>query len=90
MANSLLTAGASNDASASSASKGQTVAKDTRIFMYRAGESRLFNAAEEIPPGEGWVDHPDKVALVTLEEAPKAKRGPGRPRKLEAPEEGDE
>lgn len=59
MANSLITGGAS--ASPVSPSEATTTEKDTRIFMYRDGESRLFDSAEQIPAGEGWVDHPDKV-----------------------------
>lgn len=72
MANSLLTAGASNDASATSASES---AKDTRVFMYRQGEARMFNSPEEVPPGEGWVDHPDKVAPAPEQKRKQRKEG---------------
>lgn len=29
--------------------------------MYRDGESRTFDHPDDVPKGEGWVDHPDKV-----------------------------
>lgn len=44
--------------------------KDTRVFMYRKGESRLFDSLDEVPRGEGWVDHPDKVADLSEPESP--------------------
>jgi hypothetical protein len=35
--------------------------KDTRVYMFRADETRLFGSSADVPEGEGWVDHPDKV-----------------------------
>ncbi len=34
-----------------------------KVWMYRRGESRLFDDYSEIPEGEGWVDSPAKVDL---------------------------
>lgn len=31
---------------------------DTRVFMYRKGEAKLFASPAEIPAGEGWQDTP--------------------------------
>lgn len=59
--------------------------KDTRVCMYRDGEARIFNSPEEIPPNEGWVDHPDKVQAQQP-----AKRGPGRPRKSPEMKDGED
>ena len=30
-------------------------------WMYREGESRLFQHPDDVPAGEGWVDSPVKV-----------------------------
>lgn len=35
---------------------------DRRVWMYRAGESRLFDSCEAVPAGEGWQDHPVPVS----------------------------
>lgn len=78
MANSLITAGEASASPASTQGARMSEPKDTRVFMYREGEARMFNSPDEVPKGEGWVDHPDKV------QAQPPKRGPGRPRKEEA------
>jgi hypothetical protein len=76
MANSLITAGADNRPGHSDSSPEARMSeakKDTRVFMYRKDESRLFDGPEHVPEGEGWVDHPDKVAPVPLEDSSQTK-----------------
>lgn len=51
--------------------------KDTRVFMYRGTEARLFNSPEEIPEGEGWKDAPyelEEVAAPVEKKKPSAKK----------------
>lgn len=52
--------------------------KDTRVFMYRGQEARLFNSLDEVPEGEGWRDTP-----YDLEEAPAETEKPKRRKKVE-------
>ncbi len=68
MANSLVTAGEWEFASPprDPEKKPMEQKKDERVVMYHAGEdgtpqAREFASAADIPKGEGWVDHPDKV-----------------------------
>ena len=35
--------------------------QDTRVWMYRDGESHCFDNAKSVPKNEGWVDSPAKV-----------------------------
>lgn len=32
--------------------------KDERVWMYRKGESKLFQSPADVPDGEGWQDTP--------------------------------
>ncbi len=43
---------------------------DRRVVMYRQGEAREFASPEDVPNGEGWVDHPDKAAPAEQAERP--------------------
>lgn len=38
------------------------------VYMYRAGEAKIFASPEEIPAGEGWQDTP----VLDLPSAPEA------------------
>lgn len=80
MANSILTAGAALRAGPSPEEPKPMAEekKDTRVWMYREGEARLFNSPEEIPEGEGWVDHPDKSPKRTPIEKARAARAAKR------------
>lgn len=31
---------------------------DTRVWMYRIGEARVFASPADVPQGEGWQDTP--------------------------------
>ena len=53
---------------------------DTRVFMYRKGESKLFDSPAEVPHGESWQDTPvpddapEPAPVITPEEpTPEAK-----------------
>lgn len=35
--------------------------KQWPAWRYRKGESRIFNAPDDVPDDAGWVDHPDKI-----------------------------
>lgn len=56
------------------------------VWMYRPGESRLFDSPADIPEGEGWVDTPQPGPEPDAEPE---KRRRGRPRK-NAEENGDD
>lgn len=47
---------------------------DTRVYMYRKGEARLFDSPADVPAGEGWVDSPVAEEVVASDE-PAKKRG---------------
>lgn len=50
---------------------------DTRVWMYRGKEARLFNSMDEIPAGEDWRDAPYEIEQPEPEaEAPKRTRKP--------------
>lgn len=54
---------------------------DTRVYMYRKGEAKIFASPEEVPAGEGWQDTPvpdDAEPEVADDPAPKRR---GRPPK---------
>lgn len=34
---------------------------DGPVWMYREGETKLFNHPDQVPKNEGWVDSPDNV-----------------------------
>jgi hypothetical protein len=38
---------------------------DTRLWMYRSGESRLFGHPDEVPAGQGWQRFPTAGAETT-------------------------
>ena len=43
---------------------------DRRVYMYRAGEAKIFASPEEIPTGEGWQDTPVPDVPAAPEPAP--------------------
>ena len=48
---------------------------DRSVYMYRAGEAKIFAPPEEIPSGEGWQDTPvPDVQAQPEEPAPKRKK----------------
>lgn len=50
---------------------------DRSVWMYRAGEAKIFASPEEIPAGEGWQDTPVPAApepAPAEEPAPKRKK----------------
>ena len=48
---------------------------DRSVYMYRAGEAKIFASPEEIPSGEGWQDTPvPDVPAQPEETAPKRKK----------------
>lgn len=34
---------------------------DGPVWMYREGETKLFNHPNDVPKSEGWVDSPNKI-----------------------------
>ena len=48
------------------------------VYMYRAGEAKIFASPEEIPAGEGWQDTP----VLDLPSAPEAAPTEPKRRKL--------
>jgi hypothetical protein len=50
--------------------------KDTRVVMYNEDGAREFASPDEVPKGEGWVDHPDKVKAKPVPAKPKGKFKP--------------
>lgn len=62
-------------------------APDTRVWMYRTGEDKIFNSAGDVPPGEGWVDSP---ALVIEAVNPEPALQPEKPKRKAKTAETDE
>lgn len=75
MANSLINGGGGGNAA--------PAPPDRSVWMYRAGESKLFKSPDDVPANEGWTDVPVAAAEVT-EDQPKRR---GRPPKAETPPE---
>lgn len=46
------------------------MAPDRSVYMYRAGEAKLFASPEDVPAGEGWQDTP--VAELPVDEPAEA------------------
>lgn len=62
------------------------------VWMYRDGESRLFDSAEAVPTGEGWVDSPAKVGSTPapVEIKPEIEASAEIPAPISEPEQDDE
>jgi len=43
---------------------------DTRLWMYRKGEARLFGHPGEVPDGEGWGRFPNSGDGISTEAEP--------------------
>lgn len=67
MANTLI-----NGPQGESASPAAPAQPDTAVWMYRAGEEKLFASITDVPTGEGWVDSP--AAVKPAEPPKKAKK----------------
>lgn len=61
------------------------MAADRRVYMYRAGEAKIFASPEDIPAGEGWQDTP--VSDMPADPEPVAEPAPTKRKKLQLPEE---
>jgi hypothetical protein len=45
---------------------------DTRLWMYKAGEARLFEHPDEVPAAQGWQRFPaPAIAAATLPKTPR-------------------
>jgi len=57
---------------------------DTRIWMYRGEEAKLFDSSADIPEGEGWARRPGEKSVEPI----KGDVEVGEPEKIEEiPEE---
>ncbi len=44
---------------------------DTRLWMYRGGEARLFEHPDHVPAGDGWQRFPALAEIEVLPETPR-------------------
>lgn len=58
-------------------------AKDTRVWMYRGTEERLFASLSDVPEGEGWSDTPG------LAPSPAPEHEPEKPVKRKKADDGN-